>query len=320
MIPEHNMHHISDIFGGMHGGHERGWYGPAGEELKSWDQAIKVLREGWPKGAERSKKLADSIAALLPEPETARRRPRWNDDDGGELDRDRLYTSGVETAFRGTTRVKLRAPRAIKIVANWSMHCGYTGEQVAWNGAAIAALCDLLERADYAAELSLMFATDHYSEGNHIVCVVVRVKTAGEPLSMNAIAAVAGHAGIYRSLGFAAECTTPNQAQFGLGSCLKAKDAWTQAVESGVVEPVEAFMELSASQEDAEKQVKRVLRQIFPDMDLPLSAKELEKQAKQRKTMKSYFTTPEQWRSWYKGQVAYNGLEETVEQYGPMDD
>lgn len=264
LVPKEHLNIVNSYFGSNRD--NASWYG---EDCKSWDDARKLLREGWPKGVKRAKGLVDKLSGMLPEPESARRRPRWNDDDSGELDRDKLYSSGIDTAFRGTSRVKQRAPRVLRIVANWAMNAGCTADQVAWNGAAITALVDCLEAADYSVELSLALPTRHWYDDGHITMPVVRVKTAGDPLSLNTIAAIAGHAGIYRSFGFAAICTSPRRVDSSLGSCLQVQEAWEQAVQALVVEPVDAYMELSFDEAGAIRSAKKVLRKLFPDMDFP---------------------------------------------------
>jgi hypothetical protein len=255
LIPKHNQHLIHGIHFGSN------WSG----SVSSWNDAEKLLREGWPEGAEQAKKLAAGMLPLLPPPESLRRRVKWGED-GGELDRDRLYSQGIETAFRTTRQFLQRSPRVVRIVANWSLHCGYSAKQVAWHGAAITSLVDLLENADFRVELSLAFPTRQYAMKPVSVCMpVVRIKTPTEPLNINSVAAIAGHAGIYRTFGFAAEMSSPYGIQESLGSCLTAREAWTQGVESGVLEPVDAFMEVSAGETNAFRNVASVLNQLMPE-------------------------------------------------------
>lgn len=287
LVPAINRKHIDEIFNGDRGYGGKSWYG---EDCASWDDAKRLIREGWPKGVERASKLAAKLEGVLPEPESARRRPRWNDDDSGELDRDRLYTTGVETAFRGTTRVRMRAPRVIRIAANWAINCSYSADQIAWNGAAITALLDTLERADYSTELTLGFATRHGdSHGTHMSMPIIRVKTAGEPLSMNAISAVAGHAGIYRSYGFAALCSTPNKVFAGLGFPQEIRAAWKHAAAARVVELPDCYMELAFDEDQAIEQMVGALRQVFPDTrNLPITKAEARRIAYREQHIKAY--------------------------------
>lgn len=259
LIPKHNRHAIDEIFNGGYG-HTESWYGG----LKSWEEARKVLTDGWPKGAEQAQKLAEELGAALPDPQSIRRRTAWKDD-GGELDRDRLYSQGLETAFRSTTQHRTTAPRVLRIVANWSMHEGYTAEQISWNGAAMCALLDLLENASYRCELSLCFATRQYAMRPVSVSMpVIRVKEAREPLNISRIAAVASHAGVYRSFGFAALCSTPYPVNSGLGSCLNARDAYRIAVEQKISEAVDLHIEISSTKGEAIRTCTKVLADLFP--------------------------------------------------------
>lgn len=262
LIPEKNLRRVERIFP-QDGHHDSQWYG----SVRSWEEAAKVLRQGWPEGAQQAKDLAEIIGGVLPEPESVRRRVRWSDDDGGELDRDKLYTSGIEGAFRSTTKVKQRATRSLRIVANWSISAWFTASQLAWNGAAIVALVDLLEAADYRVELSLALPVQQHGGNRSISMPVVRIKRSQDPLDVNAVAAVAGHAGIYRSFGFAAICSSPHKIGDTLGACLQVKQAWEQAVKAGVCESVDAYMETSHDAGSAVERIFGVLRQIFPDMD-----------------------------------------------------
>lgn len=236
------------------------WYGG----IKTWSEAVAILTNGWPEGVAQAAELSAKIEATLPEPESLRRTVSWGDD-GEEVDRDRLYSSGIDFAFRRTTQKVQSAPKVIRIVANWSMHCLMTDEQIKWNGSAIIALLDVLEKADYSTELMLGFPTRSWSANNHVSMPLIRVKTAGEPLNMSAIAGIASHAGVYRSLGFAALCSTPHQMDSSLGVPISVRDACKQAVENGILEAPEAFMETSSDEKSATRNCIATLREIFAE-------------------------------------------------------
>lgn len=231
--------------------------------IKSLDDAADLLRKGWPEGAERARKLADGLLPLLPPPESLRRKTRWSDD-GGELDRDRLYSSGIETAFRSTRQVLQRSPRTIKLVGSWSINGSYSAEQVAWNGAALTALVDLLESADFRVELSLCLAAEQYTPET-VSMPIVRIKTANEPLNINTVAAVAGHAGIFRSYGFMAICSSPYKVSSSYGHALMIEQAWKQAVDAGVLETADGFMELAVNEHGAIGMIAKVLKKLMPE-------------------------------------------------------
>lgn len=229
--------------------------------IRSWEDASRVLREGWPEQAERAKKLAEGMLPLLPPPESLRRKTRWADD-GDELDRDRLYASGIETAFRTTRQHLQRSPRTVRIIGSWSIAGSHTAEEIAWNGAAITALVDLLENADFRVELSLGLPAN---EGRSISLPVVRIKAPMEPMNINTVAAVAGHAGIFRSFGFAAIISSPYKVDASFGRPMNLRDTWAQGVKAGVLETADAYMEPAYSEDQAFTRVTEVLKELMPD-------------------------------------------------------
>jgi hypothetical protein len=255
LIPEINHSTWNCI---LRDGSDSSWRGG----VEDWPAAKKLLQEGWPEGAEQARKLADGMLPLLPPPESLRRRTRWAED-GGELDRDRLYSSGIETAFRTTKQHLQRAPRVVRIIGSWSISGSHSAKQIAWNGAAITALVDLLEGADYRVELSLGLPANQY--GGSVSLPVIRIKVPQEPLNINTVAAVAGHAGIFRTYGFAAITSSPYQVSSSFGSPMQLKAAWEQGSNAGVLEIPDAYMEPAYDEDGAYNRVSEVLKQLMPD-------------------------------------------------------
>ena len=83
-------------------------------------------------------------------------------------------------------------------------------------------------------------------------------------MNVDTIAAVAGHAAIFRTYGFKMICTSPHTVAESLGRALTITDAWGKAVEAGVLEPVDAFMELATSEAGALARVGEVLKKLMP--------------------------------------------------------
>jgi hypothetical protein len=132
-----------------------------------------------------------------------------------------------------------------------------------WNGTALAALADLLETADYQTEISLACPTDHYERG--LTMPVIRVKAAADPVNLSSIAAVAGHAGIYRSFGFLAITSADFKTCDSLGTCLEVVPAWNRAVELGAVEPVDILLETMGTESEAVKGITEALTKLFAE-------------------------------------------------------
>lgn len=273
-----NHERITQIFNGE-GMHNREWYGGELKEIegeKGWKAARDLIQSGWPVGADTARKLADTLLAKLPEPESARRKPIWKDE-GDDIDRDRLYSGDLDTAWRGTTKVIQRAPRVIKIAAAWGMNCGYTAKQIMWNGVAITALLDVLERSGYGTELVLGFPSILWEMGGRCHALpIVRLKTAGDPLDLSNIAVIAGNAGIFRSFGFAMLASSPVDVGSSFGMPMQIRSAWKAAVEQGVAEPVDAYVEISSSEEQAFDTCVGVLKELFPELTEALDAIKLD--------------------------------------------
>lgn len=248
---------------------ERTWLGE--DMTKAYPQAFedanRIVMDGWPRGVERVKALADKLRRQLPPPESARRKPKWGDE-GDDLDRDKLMTGQLDTMWRTTTRVKRRAPRVVRLAFSWGMSCFGTAEQIANSAASLQVLADLLETADYQTEIILCGAASHYDYVRSEYwnsASIVNLKHAGDALNPNAVA-IAGHAGVFRTLGFCMITAHDRKVDTGLGSPLELKNIWKQLEAQKLALPVDAILERSTTMAQAEKAVVKAMRDILgPD-------------------------------------------------------
>lgn len=228
---------------------------------EAYEDCRKVLQDGWPRGVERVQELVGKLRRKLPEPESARRKPKWGED-GDELDRDKLYSGQLDTAWRTTTRVKLRAPRVVRIAFSWGMSCWASAEELANSAASLLVLADLLEAADYQTEIILCGAATH--DFGMTSANIIHLKHAGDALNPNNIA-IAGHAGIFRTFGFHMICAHDKPVGYGLGSPAELAGVWKQLVDEKMVLPVDAILERCTSLKGAEDRVVKALREILGD-------------------------------------------------------
>lgn len=231
---------------------------------EAYEDCRKVLQDGWPRGVERVQELVAKLRRKLPEPESARRKPRWGDE-GDDLDRDKLYSGQLDTAWRTTTRVKRRAPRVVRIAFSWGMSCFASAEQLANSAASLMVLADLLEAADYQTEIVLCGTATHgYGSDAMTSASIVHLKHAGDALNPNNIA-IAGHAGIFRTFGFHMICAHDRPVDCGLGHPSELAGTWKQLVDEKMVLPVDAIIERCTSMKGAENRVIKALREILGD-------------------------------------------------------
>jgi hypothetical protein len=175
-----------------------------GRAFYSWPDVYSAARSPWDDGCQIVDHMVEQLEATnLPRPKSRKRKTRFAQDDGSELDYDRLR-SGQEF-WRRCERQNTAGPQTVTIVIDVNAHGGIEHEDILWRGAAAIAMTHVLEQADFRVELWVIHCADKcYSNGTghcHAVCL----KRAGDPLdSATFAAAVSGW--FYRSLMFRAKC------------------------------------------------------------------------------------------------------------------
>lgn len=186
-----------------------------GRLFHDWDEVYAAARAPWLEGAEIIRQMAADLAESdIPKPESRRRKPRFSEADGDEVDFDRLR-SGREF-WRTTRRATVRGPQTVTILIDVNAMWKVDHEKILWRGAAALAMTYLLEEAGYRVELFIVHKavnaykdrTGHY----HTVCL----KRPQDPLDVATFsAAVSGW--FYRSIFFAAKCVGNLPLQPNLG-------------------------------------------------------------------------------------------------------
>lgn len=187
-----------------------------GRAFQSWKQVDREASAAWPDGLAAVGKMLDEIGRdCLPPPKSRQRRACWRDDDGDEIDRDRLLSGAAP--WRTTRRESRTGPQTLAIVASVTTPGSVDWREILWRGAACVALADLLENAGYRVELYAGDRTTQtYSSGNG-QAQMVRLKEAGDPLDPATLtAAMSGWA--YRTVWFAS-AYIPDRAKSHLGNC-----------------------------------------------------------------------------------------------------
>lgn len=123
-----------------------------GRDLKTWAQVEAASRSAWDEGlAVIDRMLADLADAEMPRPKSRRRRTRFSQDNGDELDYDRLRDG--RDYWRTSRRENTHGPSTITIVANVGANANVNHEDILWRGAAAIALATRLEEAGYRVEI-----------------------------------------------------------------------------------------------------------------------------------------------------------------------
>lgn len=160
----------------------------AGRTFNGWENLETVAVGPWPEGlAIVEGMLAELEDSHLPPPTSIRRRACYRDDDGDEIDRDRLYSG--KPFWRTTTRSVCIGSGTKTIVADTSTPGHINHASVLWRGAAAICLAKLLEQAGYRVELwSALHSTRAYTDGSNYFAGVC-TKRPGDPLDIATLAA-----------------------------------------------------------------------------------------------------------------------------------
>ena len=189
-----------------------------GRTWSDWQGVERDCQTAWTDGADIVTQLRDSLdLADLPRPVSRRRTLRWREDDGDELDRDRLYAGA--SPWRATMRESRHGPQFVQVVTDVCTGCNVEHNDILWRGAAAVALTDILESAGYRVELvAAKYVTCAYDDTRRGLAAAVTLKRPGDPLDIATLAAaVSGWA--YRTVWFAAyPYCQPHSINGGLGT------------------------------------------------------------------------------------------------------
>jgi len=202
------------------------WFGG----VRNLDEASAILEQGWPSGAARIRDLAAEIQA--PEAKTVRRRIAWRDD-GDEICDDRLRSGQLDACWRGSRREASAGPTLVTVNMNWGGLVHISAEELFWQGAAACALADSLEESGYRVRVIANNWSRVVKREDLRMLLRVVVKDHGEPMRLDAMAAVLAHAGIYRTFGFMAKEQSRLPVDYGHGSTREITPQLLEALSDG---------------------------------------------------------------------------------------
>lgn len=180
-----------------------------------WDYGIglagakQLAERGWSEGAKQiamlSAPIVRRISSRILRPEPA------FDIEGSAIDMGR-YLQGEPECFlqwrESETEDSNRSGGIVHIVVNVAVSARFTSQQFYEKGAAVAVLVDCLEHSGKRVVLDVGGGANH-PEADINTEVIVRLKEAQEPLSIESIAFAIAHPGFCRRLLFWARATQP---------------------------------------------------------------------------------------------------------------
>lgn len=129
------------------------------------------------------------------------------------------YLAGVPECMEDTVRIR-KPHKAIRLVLDPAMNCGYSAEQMADAGLVLSRLVLALEKAGRSVHLSMYIALVAY-ERNDIWMMSCDIKKAGAPLNAKKLL-MCTHPAFFRGAGFTWIARTSPYLMSGLGSVLSS--------------------------------------------------------------------------------------------------
>lgn len=215
--PWRNTRHVADMVGPDYGG---AWLGRS--DLNSMADALRSMGETWSEGLATFDRMRGELgAAELPAPVNRRRRARFSDVDGDELDLDRLRSG--QDYWRTTRREHSPGPATITVIVEIGATGGVHARDILWRGAAAVALCDILEESGRSVELWGVTNSKHsYTDGADTL-IGCQIKAAGETLDTSALVNVTSGWAL-RSVWFAARGLSERSLRESLGRRVSPPD------------------------------------------------------------------------------------------------
>lgn len=185
-----------------------GFNGFVGRRFSGWEDVLGTLYRPWPEGVQVVDRMLAALEGIeLPKPQDRKRRPRFSDDSGDELDFDRLRSG--QDFWRTSRREAATGPVAITVMSDLCTAGSVSAADILWRGAAGIALINILEAAGYLAEFwAFDPCTANHENPDTLyrdwgMFNAVRLKAAGDPVDIGTLAtAISGWA--YRTIWFRA--------------------------------------------------------------------------------------------------------------------
>lgn len=171
-------------------------------------QAIKLARDGWPEGAVEARKLHSGIVASLPE---RRRLARYGV--AGAVPNVARALAGNPMHMRQMALRETNERPIVTLVCGIGVSASFPAAAMLRHAAAVAAIVDLLESAEFRCEVLVAARLD----GRVNAEIAIRLKAPEQPLNLAVMAFALGHPSMFRRHMFAILQADPDMRPLGTG-------------------------------------------------------------------------------------------------------
>ncbi len=156
-------------------------------DIKNWNDAKRAVVSDWPEGMQVLNDMLDELGHIqLHAPKSRRRKVHFRQDDGDEIDCDRLR--GGQEFWRTSTRENTTASVPITIVAKMGGTRVVNPKDLFWCGVAAITLADILEQNGYMVKLVGCHINEEMYKNGDGNTGFLELKEVGMPMNKDAIA------------------------------------------------------------------------------------------------------------------------------------
>jgi hypothetical protein len=172
---------------------------------RSFGEAVRLAKEGWPVGAEKvgrlSAKLYDKITSRIERPQVV------YDVTGNDFDVAMVNEGVPESWYHfDTSEVQNgKGTKVLKLVFNCSVSGGISTDVMIAKGAVVCALVESLEYAGCRVEIDVVEATTYYDQGLSKFSLIIPTKEANQHMDRDKLAFALAHPSVLRRLVFGVE-------------------------------------------------------------------------------------------------------------------
>lgn len=172
-----------------------------GRDLPTWDSALNALKQPWEYGLEVVERFANELQEVEVGLKHRQRRIKFREDDGDELDLDRLRAG--QTYWRSCEREDTEGPGPITVVIDVGALGSVSSKNMLWRGGAAIALVRVLEERGHQVEvLAVTSGRNRFVEDTERTVTVTTIKRVEDALDISCLVNVVS-GWFYRTVGFA---------------------------------------------------------------------------------------------------------------------
>lgn len=169
-----------------------------GRDLRDWDQIKAAIDSEWTEGIEVIDKMIKECEDHIPKPQIRKRRMKWNDHDGDEIDIDRLR-AGTDYWRMAHRPFVYNHGQAVTLLIHAGGNSFQNSMDLMWPGAASTVIAHQLEKSGYRTEVwTVSNIKGLFTNGDGCV-TATKIKELSQPLDISTLAtAISGW--YYRSI------------------------------------------------------------------------------------------------------------------------